>query len=351
MDGPIGVLTAIGRCRPDAIREGRQLVDVEAVHAGRVRTGNAACVLDGHVAAMQVAKGLGRPVWCDWDDDILGVPSNNGRVFVYQDDKHKGNVKALCAGADVITATCEELASRFRPYAGKPSKVITIPNAIDPCLTLAPPNPDKLPVRRIAWRGGDSHNEDLLVLGGAFPRVAQEYEGRVLWPFIGFNPHWLLRDFPAETVTVNQWIGNVVAYLRFMGEMRPSFLAVPLADTKFNRAKSNISVLEAAWMGALPIAPRWLEGCALPGVLLYNDQNDFPDALRRACEMPEQERLERLADLRAAINASPYELRNANMQRALILKRLSALMPNITPPTAGRKETDADESANASEVE
>jgi DNA-binding NtrC family response regulator len=112
-----------------------------------------------------------------------------------------------------------------------------------------------------------------------------------------------------------------------MGEMRPSFLAVPLADTKFNRAKSNISVLEAAWMGALPIAPRWLEGCALPGVLLYNDQNDFPDALRRACEMPEQERLERLADLRAAINASPYELRNANMQRALILASGPVIQP------------------------
>lgn len=272
------------------------------------------------VAAAQLANTLGRPVWCDWDDDILNVPSNNGRVFVYQQDHFKQNVKSLLAGADAISVTNKELAKRFAPFSA--TKPVIIPNALDPLLTLPSTNDELLPVRRVVWRGGDSHNEDLLMFGDAFPRVARETEGRALWHFIGFNPHWLLSAFPASSVSVHQWIGDVVAYLRFLGQLTPSFVAVPLVDSPFNRCKSNISVIEASWAGAVPIAPRWLDGCDLPGVLTYDDKPTFEAQLTHAVNMSEDERLARLQVLREAV-AKSYSLTEINKLRALVLKRIT----------------------------
>jgi hypothetical protein len=276
--------------------------------------------LDEHVAAAQTAHVLGRPVWCDWDDDILNVPVNNGRVLVYQNERFKANVRALLAGSDAVSVTNVELAKRFAPHCS--TKPFVIPNALDVLMELPPLDPDKLPVRRVAWRGGDSHNEDLLVFGDCFPRVAHLTEGRALWNFIGFNPHWLLPQFPAASVTYNQWFGDVVAYFRFMAALRPSILAVPLVDTPFNRCKSNIAVLEASWFGAVPIVPKWLEGCALPGALTYTDKAGFEAALEAGVRMPESERLARLEALRAAVKET-YTLETVNMLRALVLKRIT----------------------------
>lgn len=279
--------------------------------------------LDDHVAAASIARSLGRKIWCDWDDDILDVPPNNGRVFIYQAEKHKNNVVELVRLADVVTVTCEHLAKRFKEHVPVEhhGKIMIVPNALDPTLTLGDTNFDRLPVRQIAWRGGDSHNEDLSVMGDAFPKVAHEIEGRALWHFIGMNPYWLLPKFPAESVFVHHWIGDVIGYFRFIARMRPSILAVPLCDTKFNRSKSNISGIEAAWLGALPVLPRWLEGCDLPGAVLYDNDKDFERALREAATMPKAELLDRVAQVKAAV-AERYSLDKINMLRALALKRM-----------------------------
>lgn len=274
--------------------------------------------LDEHVAAMETAKALGRRVWCDWDDDIMDVPANNGRVFLYRSDKHQENVRQLARGADVVTVTCEELRRRFAPHAG--ARAMIVPNALDPTLSAGAADEDILPVRQIAWRGGDSHNEDLDRLGGAFPKVAREAEGRAIWHFVGMTPYQILNRFPAHSVYIHNWIGDVVSYFRFMARLRPSVLAVPLVDVPFNRKKSNICCIEAAWMGAVPVAPKWLEGCALPGVYIYEDDGDFERALREAALAPADELAQRLVLLRAAV-AKDYGLDGVNMLRLAAMKR------------------------------
>lgn len=281
-----------------------------------------------HVAVAQAARALGRPLWCDWDDDILDVPPNNGRVFIYQEPQHKKNVIELARLADVVTVTTQVLARKFQAARGKLDGTIVVPNALDPTLTLPPPDTERLPVRTIAWRGGDSHNEDLSVIGDAFPRVAQDIEGRALWHFIGFNPYWLVPKFPPRAVTVHHWLGDVLSYFRFIGTLRPTILAVPLCDTAFNRAKSNISVIEAAWLGALPVAPKWLEGAELPGVVTYDKDSDFERALREAATMDSREIMMRVDRLRDAV-AKHFSLDRVNLLRALICKRL--VPPSVEP--------------------
>lgn len=289
-----------------------------------------------HVAAAQTAKLLGRKIWCDWDDDILDVPVNNGRYFVYQRESFKQNVRALARMADVVTTTNEELAKRFRAAGAR--NVVKIPNALDPLLTLGAADEDKIAVRRVAWRGGDSHNQDLLSMGAAFPRVAADFEGEVLWHFVGFNPHWLLNAFPAQSVHVHEWIGDVITYLRFMAQLRPSILAVPLIDDAFNRAKSNISVIEAAWMGAVPVVPAWLEGCDLPGVFTYKNDGDFERALREAASVSETELQQRLGALRDAVSKD-WTLDSVNLARVFVLKRLMSTSASVTTTTGGADES------------
>lgn len=289
-------------------------------------------MLDEHVGAMETAKILGRKVWCDWDDDIFNVPANNKGVFVYGRDEFKDNARRLSRGADAITVTCEALAKTFRLAAmNRDAPVVVVPNALDPTLTVRPTTRNQLPVRRIAWRGGDSHNEDLRAHGAAMARVAQRHEGAALWHFLGFNPHWLLREFPSESMTVHQWIGDPVTYLRFLCELAPSILAVPLVDDAFNRSKSNISVLEASWVGAVPVAPDFVEGCALPGVFTYGASRSFAEALEAAASATDDELAERLVALRAAV-ARHYDLDQANLLRALLLKRLTKGPENAAAP-------------------
>lgn len=293
--------------------------------------------LNEHVTAMRKAQLLGRKVWCDWDDDILHIPMNNPRVFQYERDEFKNNVRELAGSADVVTVTNKALARVYRA-AGAREPVI-LPNALDPTLALPPARTDVLPVRRVAWRGGDSHNQDLLATGDIFPRVAHEFVGDCLWHFVGFTPHWLVDAFPDQSLTLHPWIGDVSTYLRFMGTLRPSILAVPLVNDAFNRCKSSISVIEAAWMGAVPVAPSWLEGCALDGVVTYDDLPGFGAALRSAVAASDAELVDRLARLRAAV-AKDWTLDSANLVRALVLKRLlggketsgEATVPAAEPP-------------------
>jgi hypothetical protein len=242
--------------------------------------------LDEHCVAMRNAALLGRPVWCDWDDDIIDVPHNNVLEPAYRGKRQ--NVLDLAAAADVVTVSCQALADKIGALRPENARPIVVPNALDPTLRLPPPNESTLPVRRIAWRGGDSHNHDIMALGPAMARVAQETEGETLWHFVGQYPSWLVGDFPRGSVKSHPF-RSVPDYLRFMAELRPSILVVPLEDTPFNRHKSNIAVLEAAWLGAAVVAPAWLEGCDLPGVHTYATESAFEAALLAAAKAPEHE--------------------------------------------------------------
>ena len=49
---------------------------------------------------------------------------------------------------------------------------------------------------------------------------------------------------------------------------------MPLVDNTFNRCKSNISVLEAAYCGAVPLVPEGA-GWTAPGVETYTNEDDL----------------------------------------------------------------------------
>jgi hypothetical protein len=68
---------------------------------------------------------------------------------------------------------------------------------------------------------------------------------------------------------------HIIDYFKFFSELNPNIFIYTLKDTPFNRAKSNISWIEATYAGASVIAPEFLpEFANMPGVITYNELMD-----------------------------------------------------------------------------
>jgi hypothetical protein len=131
--------------------------------------------------------------------------------------------------------------------------VVLIPNALDDRF-LPHAKPFKMS-KRIAWRGNESHINDLITYKDEL-RALLEKTPNHDWVFFGLNPHFL------KTENKNyRWtkpaplIDFVIEFCKF----NPSFVFVPLADTFFNRVKSHLAFFDATLAGAVALGPNFEE--------------------------------------------------------------------------------------------
>jgi hypothetical protein len=100
--------------------------------------------------------------------------------------------------------------------------------------------------------------------------------------FLGYDP-WYMRAGEEAKKRISFQPYNT-DYFGFMGQfkrMKPWTHIVPLTDNPFNRAKSNISALEAIYAGAIPIVPDW-EEWQIPGAMRYNSFESFGETVKTA---------------------------------------------------------------------
>lgn len=240
------------------------------------------------LAYMQVAKRQGIPVVVEYDDDYTGVPANNPRMLAYMVPDVQQRVRELLSGADLVITSTPELKMRWRQFN---KRIAIVPNAWDDRFHVER-GADRLPTLNIMWRGGDSHNHDLEQFAQAMVRAAWEGDP-ALWHFVG-SSMWNIHDkMPPASMTEYPFT-DVISYFNLLGQLRPNILIVPLADTPFNRAKSNISVMEGAWAGAAVLAPDW-EDWRIDGVTTYRNASEFGMKLVELTKKPRAE-LAALAD-------------------------------------------------------
>ncbi len=72
-------------------------------------------------------------------------------------------------------------------------------------------------------------------------------------------------------------------YMGALVSLAPWLVIVPLADTLFNRSKSNLAWIEATTAGALTLAPDW-EEWRRPGMVTYKDAEQFAGLLYRCVD-------------------------------------------------------------------
>lgn len=236
---------------------------------------------EGCVAAMQMCKAQGKFVWTDYDDSFIHCPPSNPN-YEQLENCHE-NLWKIMNLADVITVSTEALKEDFVEVH---EKVFIIPNAYDDDLFGEFPDPPER-TKRVLWRGSQTHDEDLIQVCDQLIRVAHSPVAKD-WEFVfmGYNPLFITARLPKVRVIPPLDIMKYFATLRVLA---PSIMIVPLADNKFNRAKSNIAWLEGTYAGAMTLASN-LPEFRRQGVLLTEASNfgrDLAQAMYSANQDPQ----------------------------------------------------------------
>ena len=264
-----------------------------------------------------VGKMFGAKCIADWDDHFDDVHVSNPVRSLYENETTRAVLKGLYANIDMLWTTTGFLAQGFKMKVAKPDEVHVIPNAWNTrVFPFAKPSESST----IMWRGGHSHLGDMLEFAPEFRKVVRalplwhyEVMGEGAWPFEQIIPAGKLQKFG--------WLPTPL-YLRAITGRNPAVIIVPLEQTSFNRAKSNIAWLEGAAAGAITVAPDWPEW-QRPGVVHYRSSSDFADAVKRACAMSRKQRAELVIEAQAHIT-NQLSLQVQNKRRLELIKKLAA---------------------------
>ena len=276
-----------------------------------------------HRNIIRMAKGLGVPVWLDFDDDLVNLPywhpaaPEHGAAF-------QKRLRDVLWMADVVSVSTPALQESFcRRFAndGLTCDWRVIPNALDTRVWGSWGRPSVLPADRervITWRSGPStsHLQDLGAVLPAMGRVAKRFP-EWKWVFMG-GPHWdVAETLGADRVRVIAG-QDYFGYAACLAGLRSAIHIVPMEDSLFNRAKSNCAWIEATAAGAMvvgPALPEWerhgILQCTMP----------FEESLTFAIGAGAQWRADRREESREWI-AGNLMLDSVNEERWDILEQL-----------------------------
>lgn len=229
---------------------------------------------DQHLQICKIAYDNGVPLWVDYDDDLFTVPTDNPTFPVYGNKEVQKQVATIIAMANVVSVSTPHLAERYAPMN---PNIKVIPNAMDDRLLKWRPIIKRDKQKLVLWRGSNTHHKDLACVAHELIEIANEYLD-VTWEFIGFNPWFITDQMPQKQVIVAGAM-DVMDYFRFLARTKPGIAVVPLFPNLFNKSKSNIAWMEAAFCGApalVPTIPEWDR----PGTVAYTTPTDFGQKLR-----------------------------------------------------------------------
>lgn len=205
----------------------------------------------------EACKLAGKKVWVDLDDDLLGTPVHNMAKDTIA--RSIDTMLAIVKMADVFTASTPEIAEKYGADLKCP--VYVLPNCV---------HPEELQRQwnggvRGLWRSNFSQVRDMQVCWKDFDTMTA---AGVQMAFIGAYPPWL--DNPAWT----EW-GPTMGYFSALRKANAAYFWKPLEENAFNRAKSNVALLEGAMSGALTVCnlkhDRWRPAISAAEV---RDRND-----------------------------------------------------------------------------
>lgn len=177
-------------------------------------------------------------------DDMSAVQPWSPVYFFYRNQENLTLSKRLARFSDAIQFSVGEL-QRLYGYLNPIS--IVFPNQV----TIVPParTAEKNRVV-IGWGGSHGHLEDMAQIVPSFVQWIRSRRD-VLFHLMGSDPIWtLFKEIPAEQ---KQKItpGALEDYYKFLQTI--DIGVAPLADTAFNRSRSDIKFLEYAVSGVVPV--------------------------------------------------------------------------------------------------
>lgn len=235
----------------------------------------------------------GKFVVYDADDDIFTDAESHrrvelnwteGRSFEQLEEERFQRIWAM-QQCDGVTVSTQRLATIVRSFTSKP--VVVVPNAIDLPWFRANVQAAKrqVPGLTIGWAGGRRHDRDLFFMLEAWLRISKRYPD-VTFVVQGWCPELVREMLPADRLVVLPWLPLEV-YPQGLAQIDIGCCAV--ADTPFNRPKSNIKAMEYAAVGAAVVASPTLYGALVEnGVsgFIADSVDDWESGLAELVERP-----------------------------------------------------------------
>lgn len=204
------------------------------------------------VDLVRALQAQGIAVAVDVDDALYCIDPDSGSYAAWNDRAsatHWSNLEEACRRADLVTVTTDALARHYARH----SRVERIPNGL-PDRAYVEPSPLAVLLNRIdiGWSGvAASHPHDLEVVGDALANVLRD-DPQVHVKIVG-DGEWAARvlQVPPSRLTDVGRVGLDEYHEALSGV---DIGIVPLADSKFNEAKSSLKALEYLGVGARVVA-------------------------------------------------------------------------------------------------
>lgn len=280
----------------------------------------------------------------DLDDDLANVPTSNQAFFAthpkYSPEQNYRWLRQTIALADVFTCSTPEIAQR---YGYDQDRTHVIRNAVpesmlqQPSRALGrkPSHAEENRDRVIGWAGSVStHGGDLDTMSGALADIVgvdrtdgRNVRFRNVGPKDGLSEALGLREVDMEA---SGWLSPEM-YRVAMGELDVGL--VPLADTRFNRAKSYLKAIEFAAAGVPVIASKTPEHEALvrsgvPIWLVKNRRRDWVRAIRSILDLDDKE-LKNLAHSHRQSVASSHTMTHRATQWATAWRQAAEISKKL----------------------
>lgn len=232
--------------------------------------------------AIPLLRKKGVSVVIDVDDDLQHIhPSNPAFAYLHPKTRTDHAWKYCydaCRDASLVTVSTPALLARYAPHG----RGVVLPNCV-PSLYQELPREDS---DRVGWGGSlRSHPDDLDVLGNAIVKHGAPFH--VVGPADGIAAKLGIPDsmvIATDTLPINLWP---------VGLSKLGIGLAPLADTRFNVAKSHLKIMEMSGLGVPWIASPRAEYKRLhaeapdAGMLAYS-QREWLAAIRAYASSPQR---------------------------------------------------------------
>lgn len=222
----------------------------------------------------------GKPVVYDIDDLLIDIPHDHPR---YETLRHTGEyVLKLLPLVQAVTVPSPVLKDELKALN---ANVHVLPNLIDDQLWVSPVRGvrDRLV---IGFAGTDSHVQDLEMIEPALVRLLQTYQGKVELLMFGCTLPNLEHGEHARFIPFED---GYITYARALCSLAFDIGLAPLADSRFNRAKSDVKCREYAAVqaaGVYSAVGPYQKGVeqGATGLVVGNSSKEWFEALSRLVE-------------------------------------------------------------------
>ena len=219
----------------------QQQIDVDAARGADLVVVQRSLPSAHNLTALHEVAALGAPMVYDLDDSFLEIPPSNPHHAVLQ--ATFPYIRWMLKQADLVTVSTAPLAQALRRFTARPISIL--PNMVDWDWFSAAPRAREQTCRLLV-SGTPTHRSDWALIEQPLAELLVERAGRVKLVFFGDQPERFKGNPAVESVAFEPDYQRYAAQMR---QLAADIALVPLQDSAFNRAKSNIKWLEYSAAG------------------------------------------------------------------------------------------------------